>query len=128
MRAYLPCVALLWAGCGVASAAPPPPKDPPPATVDIKDVKDKLTVWTDGKKHFLALVMTPSTDFPVFWSADGKDFYQLRIGSGGSEGDEKNLVRLDRSFWEPRVNAPYQAGFDYKSENNVGKMNVQCVE
>lgn len=127
MRAYLPCVALLWAGCSVATAAPPPPKETP-AAADITEVKDKLSIWTDGKKHFLALVLSKNSDLPAFWSADGKEFYQLRIFGGGSEGDDNDLKRLDRVFWEPRVNAPYQAGFDFKSENKVGKLTVQCLE
>jgi hypothetical protein len=128
MRRYLPCVALLWAGCSVATAATPPQTKEMPAPADISEVKDKLTVWTDGKKHFLALVMSTNSDLPVFWSTDGKDFYQLRIGGGGSEGGDAALKRLDRIFWDPRANAPYQAGFDYKAESKTGKMTVQCIE
>jgi hypothetical protein len=127
MRHYLPCVVWLWAGCSTAVAAPPAKSDPP-ATADIADVKDKLTLWTDGKKHFLALALTTNSDLPVFWSADGKEFYQLRIGGGGSEGGDADLKRLDRVYWEPRVDAPYKASFDYKAENKVGTLSVQCSE
>src|SRR5206468_11650404 len=110
------------------TAAPPRVREPPPAAADLAPVTDKLTVWTDGKKRFLAVVLSPNSDLPAFWSADGKEFYQLRVFSGGSEGDEKDLKRLDRSFWEPRVGSPYQGGFDYKAENKVGKMSIQCLE
>jgi hypothetical protein len=127
MRAYLPSVMVLWAGCSAAVAATPPKQDAP-ATADIAEVKDKLTVWTDGKKHYLALALTTSSDSPVFWSADGKDFYQLRIFGGGSEGGDADLKRLDRVFWEPRVEAPYQGSFDYKAENKTQKLTVQCSE
>src|SRR5262249_6631262 len=113
MRHYLPCVVLLWAGCSTAVAAPPVKLDAP-VTADVTDVKGKLTVWTDGKKHFLALALTANSDSPVFWSADGQDFYQLRIFGGGSEGGDADLKRLDRVYWEPRVDAPYKASFDYK--------------
>src|SRR5262245_2450546 len=86
MQRYLPWVALLWAGCAAAGAA-----EPSPAPADVADIKDKLSVWTDGKKHYLALVMTTNSDSPIFWSANGKEFYQLRVFGGGSEGDDKNL-------------------------------------
>ena len=121
MRHYLPCVVLLMAGCASAVAAPSKPDVP---TADISAIKDKLTIWTDGKKHYLALVMTSDFDSPVFWSADGKTFYQLRVGGGGSEGDDKDLRRLDRTFWEPRVGSAWQGGIDYNQDGK--KMSVQC--
>jgi hypothetical protein len=97
-----------------------------PATSDIAAVKDKLTVWSDGKKHYVVMVMTTNTDSPIFWSSDGKGFYELRIRGGGSEGDDAELKRLDRTFWEPRVNAGYQSSLDYSAETK--KLTVQCVE
>lgn len=102
------------------------PKAEQPATVDVKEIKDKLTVWSDGKKHYVAMVMTTNSDSPIFWSSDGKSFYELRVRGGGSEGDDANLVRLDRSFWEPRVESGYQASLDYKKDE--GKLTVQCLE
>ena len=125
MRHYLPCVALLWAGCSAAAAAPAS-KVEAPAAADISAVKDKLAVFGDGKKHYLALVMTTDSDSPVFWSSDGKAFYQLRIFGGGSEGDDKDLKRLDRVYWEPRVDAPYKASFDFSGEKKT--LSVQCAE
>jgi hypothetical protein len=128
MRRHLPLVVVLWVGLGAANAASGPPKETP-APADISEVKDKLTVWTDGKKHYLALAMTTDSDKPVFWSADGKDFYQLRIHGGGSEGDDAHLKKLDRTFWEPRVDALYKASFDYaKDDKGAVTMQVQCSE
>jgi hypothetical protein len=124
MRHYLPCFALIAVGCSSAVAAPPKAEGPAPA--DISAIKDKITAWTDGKKHYLALAMTTDSDSPVFWSADGKTFYQLRVFGGGSEGDDKDLRRLDRVFWEPRVQAAYQGGFDYRQDGK--KLTVQCAD
>jgi hypothetical protein len=126
MSRALPTVALLLSGCAAAVAAPAPKEAPTP--YDVSEFKDKLTVWTDGKKHFLALVMSSNMDLPIFWSADGKDFYQLRIPGGGSEGDDKDLKKLDRVFWEPRVDAAYKAGFDYKKDEKGADFEIQCSE
>jgi hypothetical protein len=126
MRQTLPSVLLFVAGCASAVAATPPKDAPVP--YDLSDVKDKLSVWTDGKKHFLALVMSADSDLPVFWSSDGKEFYQLRVGSSGSEGGDKDLKRLDRTFWEPRVDALYKAGVEYKKDDKGADMAVQCSE
>jgi len=119
---------LVWAGCASAVAATPPKETPQPA--DISAIKDKLAVWTDGKKHYFSLVMSSDTDTGVFWSADGKDFYALRIIGGGSEGDDKDLKKLDRVFWEPRVDAPYKASFNYKQgeKGAAPDMDIQCSE
>ena len=117
---------LLLAGGSLAAApAKKPPAEVRPTT-DVTAIKDKMTVYTDGKKHYLALVMTSNSDSPVFWSADGKDFYKMRIFGGGSEGDDKDLKRLDRVFWDPRVNAPYQASFDFKKEKDAAEFKVTC--
>jgi hypothetical protein len=127
MRRTLPCVLLFVAGCSVASASAPAKEAPQPA--DVSAVKDKLTVWTDGKKHYLALVMTTDSDKPVFWSADGKEFYTMRVIGGGSEGDDAHLKKLDRVFWEPRVDAPYKASYDYKKDDKgAAEFQVQCNE
>lgn len=127
MRANLLCVALLTLGTTSALAAPVP-SEPEPAAADIAAVKDQLAVFSDGKKHYVALVMSTDTDKPTFWSNDGKHFYQLRVGSGGGEGDEKNLKALSKTFWEPRVNAPYQASLDYTNKEGGPKFVVQCSE
>ncbi|MCA1664410.1 MAG: hypothetical protein LC659_09110 [Myxococcales bacterium] len=126
MRAIPPCALLVAAGCASAVAATA--QKEAPVAYDVSAIKDKLTFWSDGKKHFLALVMTSNSDSPIFWSADGKEFYELRIHGGGSEGDDKDLKRLDRTFWEPRVDALYKAGFDYKKDENGPNMAIQCSE
>ena len=127
MTRALPCILLFVAGCARAVAATPP-KDTP-APYDISALKDKLTAWTDGKSHYVALAMTSDLDSPVFWSADGKDFYELRVHGGGSEGDDKNLKSLDRTFWEPRVDALYKASLDYKKDDKgAAQMSVLCSD
>ncbi|HEY1586860.1 MAG TPA: hypothetical protein VGH63_14300, partial [Polyangia bacterium] len=68
------------------------------------------------------------SDLPVFWSADGKEFYQLRVGSSGSEGGDKDLKKLDRVFWEPRVDALYKASFDYKKDEKGADFQVLCSD
>ena len=90
MRLLLSCAAFAWLGCGSAWAAPSAKaakaETPPPA--DITAVKDKLVAFTDGKQHYVVMALTTNTDSPVFWSNGGKDFYQLRIFGGGSEGGD----------------------------------------
>jgi hypothetical protein len=90
MRRIVFLLSLAWSG--LAPAEP----------VDIAPIKDKLTIWSDGKKHFVALVLTRDFDSPVFWSDDGQSFYRLRVISGGSEGPDEDLKVLKRNFWEPR--------------------------
>lgn len=130
MTRSLPALVLLVAGCSFAgcsaAAAATPSRSDAPAPADISAIKDKLTVFCDGKKHCLALVMTSDTDSPVFWSNDGKSFYKLRIFGGGSEGSDSDLKKLDRVYWEPRVDAPYQASFDWAADKKA--LTVQCSE
>jgi hypothetical protein len=128
MRLLLSCAAFAWLGCGTALAAPPAKAETPPAA-DVSAVKDKLVAFSDGKQHYLVLALTTNSDSPVFWSSDGKDFYQLRIFGGGSEGGDAALKRLDRVFWEPRVNEPYQASYQYTKPGAApGTVEMQCSE
>jgi hypothetical protein len=86
--------------------ADPPKKDD---SVDISAFKAKLKFWTDGKKHYIAAIPMSIGDEEndmAFYSPDGKDFYALRRGSGGSDGGQKTF---DWTFWEPRVE---HSGFD----------------
>jgi hypothetical protein len=124
MRTYLRVAIVLVAG-GIAGAAPKS-KIEPPAAADISAFKDKMVVWSDGKKHYVAMVMTTNMDIPIFWSDDGKNFYAQRLHGGGSEGGDDDLKRLDRSFWDPRVNSGYQSSLDYKGDDK--KLTVQCLE
>jgi hypothetical protein len=100
---------------GAAAGAPAAGGDAD--TVDISSVKDKLKLVTDGKHHYLAFVAGEFMD-DFFFYGDGKSFYALRSLGGGSEG----TIAFNRIFWEPRVNARYQASFDYKER----KYTVQC--
>jgi hypothetical protein len=86
--------------------------------VDVADVKSKLKVLTDGKKHFVAVVPFGPTEH--FYYGDGKAFYAQRVFGSGSSGQES----FDLTFWEPRVRAPYQASFEFRD----GKYRVQCDE
>jgi hypothetical protein len=118
-------IALCLTGAGAALAKakpakkpPPPPKEAPapyePADVlDPAPYKDKLQITTDGKGHYLAT--PPSLDDEalrgtLFWSPDGKLFWQQRVGSFGGSGS----TEFSLSFWEPRVNEGYKRSFDRK--------------
>jgi hypothetical protein len=91
-----------------------PPDDP----VDVSPIKADLKVLTDGKKHFIAVV--PFGADKHLYYGDGKTFHAQRVISSGSSGKES----FSNSFWEPRVNAPYKASFDFRD----GKYKVQCDE
>jgi hypothetical protein len=107
----------------IAHAAPSPA---PVVSADVSGVRDKLTVWSDGHKHFLALVLTSNSNSPVFWSNDGVTFYRLRMTSGASDGYDEDLKRLDRNFWEPRGSgASSEAGFRYSKESQ--KLVIECA-
>jgi hypothetical protein len=106
----------------LAAAAP---SGEPVAAADVTAVRDKLVVFTDGKKHYLALVLTHSSDSPIFWSSDGVTFYRQRTTSGSSDGLDDDLKRLDRNFWEPRGGGfSSEAGFSYVAEGK--QMTMQC--
>jgi hypothetical protein len=112
--------------CAVAVAAPKAkPNAEATAASDISAVKDKLTVWSDGKKHYVAMVMTSKSDSPIFWSSDGLSFYQLRVTGGASDGYDEDLKRLDRNFWEPRNGGSGEASLGYTKESN--QVLVECA-
>jgi hypothetical protein len=93
--------------------------------VDVSAFRERLAVWSDGKKHFLALVMTSKFDSPIFWSHDGQSFYQLRVTSGSSDGYDDDLKKLGRNFWEPRGSGfSAEAGFEYSKEEK--RLVVEC--
>ena len=64
-----------------------------PAPADVSAVKDKLTVWTDGKKHFVALAFTTDSDSPVFWSATAR----TSTGCASSAAAPKAATTISRS-------------------------------
>jgi hypothetical protein len=104
LRRCLPLLALL---VGAPVGAVPPPVE----TLDINEVKPKLMVLGDGKKHFIVINPTELMD-EFFFYGDGKTMWSQRSTGGGREGD----VAFDRVFWEPRVNARYKASFGLRDK------------
>ncbi|MGZ3446205.1 MAG: hypothetical protein ACXWLG_12430 [Myxococcaceae bacterium] len=86
------------------SLAAEPAADP----IDVSAVRDQLVVVADGKGHYIAVIPFGDSIWEhLYWSADGKDFYQQRVFGGGSSGTES----FERSFWEPRVRGRSGASF-----------------
>lgn len=82
--------------------------DPGADPIDVAAVRDKLMVVDDGKGHYIAVIPFGDSIWDhLYWSPDGKDFYQQRVFGGGSSGTES----FDRSFWEPRVRTRNGASF-----------------
>jgi hypothetical protein len=74
--------------------------EPTPDPLDISAVRDKLVVLDDGQAHYIALIPFGDSIWDhLYWSPDGKEFYQQRVFGGGSSGTES----FSRNFWEPRV-------------------------
>jgi hypothetical protein len=85
---------------------------------DISAVKSNLKLFTDGRKHYVALVpFGGDMSANVFWG-DGKTFHNMRIQGGGSSGTES----FDRVFWDPRFGAGYKRSFALHDN----KYTVQC--
>jgi hypothetical protein len=125
--AIVPRVSSLVIACAVGSALlgalaaaadKAKPAEPEVPAADISAVKDKLKLFTDGKKHYMALTPFEGTDHTYY--GDGKAFYAQRVIGSGSSGRES----FDFTYWEPRVRAPYQASFEFRE----GKYRVQCDE
>jgi hypothetical protein len=96
----------------------PPPAAPAPDVVDISAVKDKLKLFTDGKKHVVALVPFDDGGWAHVYYGDGQTFHALRVFGSSASGTES----FDFVFWEPRVKARYQASFEFRA----GKYDVLC--
>jgi hypothetical protein len=94
------------------------PATPLPETVDIAEVKDKLRILTDGKKHYVALIPFDDGGWKHAYYGDGKTFHALRVVGSGANGRES----FDFTFWDPRVKARWQSGFEFKN----GKYEVLC--
>ena len=89
------------------SLAAEPAQDP----LDISAVRDKLVVLDDGQGHYLALIPFGDSIWDhLYWSQDGKQFYQQRVFGGGSSGTES----FSRNFWEPRVRRSNGATFWFR--------------
>ena len=75
----------------------------------------------DGHGHFLAVIPFGDSVWDhLYWSPDGKDFWQQRVSGGGSSGTES----FDRVFWEPRVRERWRGSFGMKE----GVYTVYCGE
>ena len=95
--------------------------DPAPDPIDITPVKDKLVVVDDGHGHYLAVIPFGDSVWDhLYWSPDGKDFWQQRVSGGGSSGTES----FDRVFWEPRVRERWRGSLGMKE----GVYTVQCAD
>ena len=82
--------------------------EPAADPLDVSAVRDKMQVVEDGQGHYIAVVPFGDSIWDhLYWSQDGKDFYQQRVFGGGSSGTES----FDRSFWEPRVRGRNGASF-----------------
>jgi hypothetical protein len=91
--------------------------------VDVSAYRDRLTVLTDGKGHYVALLPFTLSDGPdtgYMFYGDGKTFWAQRRRGGGREGNES----FSTTFWEPRANAGYQSALSYRDK----KWTVQCEE
>lgn len=88
-------------------------------TAEITGVKDKLRVFSDGKKHYIALVPFEYSG-PNFFYGDGTTFWQQRSFGGGRDAE----TSFSRSFWDPRAKAPADSMFHYQN----GKYALRCSE
>jgi len=70
-----------------------------PEPLDVSAFKDKLSLLTDGKSHYVAFVSDNPSGFDLFHSGDGKTFSKVRVIGGGRSGDEQWSVAL----WDPRM-------------------------
>ncbi len=104
------CKAVVALALGLAStvaAAPAAPKD----TVDIGPSREKLRIFTDGKKHYVALIPFDYSG-PMFFYGDGSSFYAQRAYGGGRSSEEG----WSRSFWEPRVHSGAESMFQLRDK------------
>ena len=112
-RVLLLCSALGFVVVPSAAAASHHAKvaEPEDDSVDVTAARDKLRLFTDGHKHYLALVPFEFSS-PMFFYGDGTDFYAQRGFGGSKNGD----LSFSRSFWEPRVNAGVESMFQYRDK------------
>jgi hypothetical protein len=114
-------IALLTAAVTLSQApAKAPPKAPDlnaPTAEDPQPDKTKIRLATDGKEHYFAW-WGASIPEAVYWSADGKQFFKLRVFGGGAEGDKS----FDVVMWEPRLRQ--NTGFGFRE----GKYTTNCGE
>lgn len=91
---------------GLAEAQKKGKKAPSVDTFDISALKAELVVLTDGQGHFL--VVQPKASGSLFYG-DGKQFFEQRVFSSGSDGKGNMSMR----YWDPR-SRPNGADLDKK--------------
>jgi hypothetical protein len=92
---------------GTAHAQKKKPKRPADAA-DISAIKAELVVLTDGQGHFL--VVQPKASGELYYG-DGKQFFEQRVYSSGSNGKGNISMR----YWDPR-SRPGGADLDKKED------------
>ena len=102
-----------------ANAAANAVPDDAGAPLDLGDAKDKLTVLTDGKQHYVAVIPFGEIGEHLYYG-DGKVFWAQRVIGGGSSGKES----FDRVFWDPRMESLAKSSFELRN----GKYVMQCDE
>jgi len=89
-RAWL---ALCLLTCAPAARAQ---TDPAPVEVDLKELKGKLRVFSDGKGHYLALPPLPASGlggvYTNIFYGDARTLYRQRVGPAGRTGDRQSFV------------------------------------
>jgi hypothetical protein len=97
------------------------PADDPAEILDVKPILAKLVVVSDGKGHFMTSapdVRDPDVQGRIFYSPDGKTFWEQRVQGYGSNG----LGSFSITFWEPRVRDGWKRSYDRTAEG----YSVQC--
>ncbi len=79
--------------------------------------RDGLQLFTDGKKHYLALGDYKGTSTPLFWG-DAKALWAQRLVGSGKSGP----ASFSYTVWDPR--AP--SGWQRSVEGKEGKLHLQC--
>ncbi len=69
----------------------------PGAAVDVSAYRDKLTILTDGKGHFVAVTPMPADQRALFYG-DGKTLFEVPL-----VGASRNGEKWEHAFAEPRL-------------------------
>jgi hypothetical protein len=88
---------------------------------DISSVRGELSVYSDGKGHFLALVEPdPEVEVPAelrLFYGDGKTFHAAQVGNAHADG-----MKFEIGFQDPRI--PSSPAGTVKRE--LGKVTLTC--
>ncbi|MCL2178470.1 MAG: hypothetical protein FWC28_06030 [Proteobacteria bacterium] len=101
----------------------------------MEALRSKLSLYTDGKGHYLALPETnpkPGSTYnypdPIFWGTERMFFSQRTHGRSGTikprenEGEPEVFLSFEVTLWNPRI----QSGTVVKKEN--GELSISCEE